>query len=83
MVLGDPGLVEAAAGAGITDKRLALNGLLLLDGHSTGLLGLGEERLNVGLVDKVRDTAKYRSKDKVEEDAAGACRCQYPLARSK
>jgi len=83
VVLGDPGLIKATTSAGIANKRLTLNSLLLLDGRSAGLLGLGEERLNIGLVDEVRDTTKYRGQDEVEEDAAGACCRQYLLTRAK
>ena len=71
VIFGDPGLIKAATGAGVANKGLTLDGHILLDRGGARLLGLGEERLEVGLVDKVRDAAENGSQDEVEEDAAG------------
>lgn len=62
MVGRDPASIVALVGTGgnglTRGGRLVVDesGLLALGG--SGLLGRGEECLNVGLVDKVRDTSK-------------------------
>lgn len=70
MVLGDPALIVLLGTGGNTlaagGERLALDDLGLLGG--SGLLGLGEEGLDVGLVDKVRSTSESGTEDEVQED---------------
>lgn len=74
VVLGDPARVKGL-GAGGRDALAAGQGLRGLDdlGLPGGslLLGLGEEGLDVGLVDKVGDSGEGGTEDKVQEDAGG------------
>lgn len=71
MVVGDPALVVrlsgglgAREGIGGVDDGL-LDGLL----GGAGLLGLGEQRLDPGLVDEEEGASEGGSEDKVQEDA--------------
>lgn len=70
MVVGDPALVVGLAGGlGAREGIGGVDGLLdgLLGGAS--LLGLGEQRLDPGLVDEVEGASEGGSEDKVQEDA--------------
>lgn len=70
MVVGDPALVVGLAGGlGAREGIGGIDGLLddLLGGAS--LLGLGEQRLDPGLVDEKEGASESGSEDKVQEDA--------------
>ena len=73
VVLGDPALVVvlarasgSAGGLGAGEGLSSLNLLGLLGG--SGALGLGEESLDPGLVDKVESTGESSREEEVEED---------------
>lgn len=75
MVVGDPALVVRLAGAGGRANRLGagesgvgVDDLLALLGR-LGALGLREEGLDPGLVDKVEGASEDAREDEVEEDA--------------
>lgn len=72
VVVGDPALVVAGGGGGRIGGGRGDFGLDLLDflGGARSALGLGEEGLDPGLVDKVEGTSESGRQDEVEEDAA-------------
>jgi hypothetical protein len=79
VALGDPALVVVLSRSG-GDTRLVGAGdglgldLLGLLGGAGSALGLGEEGLDPGLVDKVQGTSEGTSEEEVEEDAErGQC----------
>lgn len=77
MVVRDPALVVVLGSTGSGSDglrgRLGLNDVDVLLGLlcGAGTLGLGEQGLNPGLVDKVESSSKGSRQEEVEEDAKG------------